>query len=69
MKAIRTKEVKRILTNIGATYKRQGKGSHEIWCLKDKVFVIPLHKEVSPGVLRDIEKAIQLRGLFEQAVQ
>ena len=65
MKAIKTKEVKRILTNIGAVYKRAGKGSHEIWILKDKTFVIPLHKEVSPGVLRDIEKAIEQRGLFE----
>lgn len=65
MKAIKTKDVKRVLSAIGCTYKRPGKGSHEVWCLKDKVFVIPLHREVSPGVLRDIEKAIDKRGLFE----
>ncbi len=67
MKSIRTKDVKRILSQLGAQYKRSGKGSHEIWQLDSKVFVIPLHKEVSPGVLRDIERAIERRGLFEQA--
>jgi len=66
MCSIRLRDVQRILQSIGAYHLRAGKGSHQIWQFGSIIFVVPEHREVSPGVLRDIEKAIQRRGLFRK---
>lgn len=61
MKTIKLKEVKECLINAGASYKRPGKGSHEIWTYKNKTLALPLHREVSPGTLRDIQKIMEVK--------
>jgi predicted RNA binding protein YcfA (HicA-like mRNA interferase family) len=60
MKAQKTRVVLKHLRSIGWEYLRDGQGSHEIWGLPDgsQRATIPAgHREVSPGVLRQIEKA------------
>ncbi|MEZ3162193.1 type II toxin-antitoxin system HicA family toxin [Microbacterium sp. BWT-B31] len=60
MKAQKTRDVIKHLKSIGWVYLRDGQGSHEIWGLPDesKKATVPAgHREVSAGVLRQIEKA------------
>jgi predicted RNA binding protein YcfA (HicA-like mRNA interferase family) len=57
---MRLRDVVNKLESLGAVRVRAGKGSHEIWKLGDKTAVVPLHREVSPGVLRDIQKFLGL---------
>ena len=60
MKAQRTRDVLKHLKSIGWVYLRDGQGSHELWGLPDesqKASIPGGHKEVSAGVLRQIERA------------
>ena len=65
MKAIRHKEVIKKLQELGTQFIREGKGSHSIYKLNGRTTSIPNHKEVSPGVLRNIIRDLALdRDLF-----
>ncbi|MDR1151259.1 MAG: type II toxin-antitoxin system HicA family toxin [Bifidobacteriaceae bacterium] len=60
MKPQRTRDVLDYLKSIGWVFLRDGQGSHELWGLPDgsmKASIPAGHREVSPGVLRQIEKA------------
>ena len=60
VKAQKTKTVLRYLQSLGWVMLRDGQGSHEIWGLPDESVKasIPVgHREVSPGVLRQIKNA------------
>ena len=37
------KEMVALAKDNGWKYMRRGKGSHELWCKKDKIVVIPFH--------------------------
>ena len=59
MKAQKTRDVLKYLKGLGWVYLRDGQGSHEIWGLPDeseKASIPVGHREVSPGVLRQIER-------------
>ena len=59
-RAQKTRDVLNHLRSIGWVYLRDGQGSHELWGLPDgsKKAVVPAgHREVSVGVLRQIQKA------------
>lgn len=60
MKAIRLKDVINTLQANGVVFVREGKGSHSIYKLGNKTTSIPNHKEVSPGVLRNIIRDLEL---------
>lgn len=60
VKAQRTRDVITYLKSIGWVFLRDGQGSHELWGLPDESIkaAIPVgHREVSPGVLRQLQKA------------
>lgn len=60
MKAQKPRDVKKFLLSIGWEFLRSGKGSHEIWGLADESVKVSLpmgHKEISAGVLKQIERA------------
>lgn len=60
MKAQKTRDVLKHLKSIGWVFLRDGQGSHELWGLPDesqKASVPTGHRQVSVGVLRQIEKA------------
>lgn len=60
MKAQKSKDVLKHLKSLGWVRLRDGQGSHEIWGLPDESVkaAIPIgHREVSPGVLRQLKKA------------
>ncbi len=60
MKPQRTRDVLDYLRSIGWVFLRDGQGSHELWGLPDesvKASIPAGHREVSAGVLRQIEKA------------
>lgn len=60
MRAQKTRDVLKYLRSLGWIRLRDGAGSHEIWGLPDgsKRASIPAgHREVSAGVLRQIERA------------
>lgn len=60
MKPQRTRDVLDYLRSLGWVFLRDGQGSHEIWGLSDgsqKAAIPAGHREVSAGVLRQIEKA------------
>jgi len=60
MKPQKTKDVMKFLRGLGWVYLRNGKGSHEIWGLPDgsqRASIPAGHKEVTPGVLNQIEDA------------
>lgn len=64
MKAIRHKEVIKKLEQMGLRFIREGKGSHAIYSLNNKTTSIPNHKEISPGVLRNICRDLGLGREF-----
>jgi predicted RNA binding protein YcfA (HicA-like mRNA interferase family) len=60
MKAQKTRDVLKHLKSLGWVFLRDGQGSHEIWGLPDesvKATIPAGHREVSPGVLRQIKNA------------
>lgn len=60
MKAQKTRDVLKHLKSLGWVFLRDGQGSHEIWGLPDesvKATIPTGHREVSPGVLRQIKNA------------
>ena len=59
-RAQKTRDVLNHLRSIGWVHLQDGQGSHELWGLPDgsKKAVVPAgHREVSAGVLRQIQKA------------
>lgn len=61
MKPQKTKAVKKFLKSQGWVYLRDAKGSHEVWGNPDTgdSASVPMgHQEVSPGVLRQIERVL-----------
>ncbi|GEK87432.1 MULTISPECIES: type II toxin-antitoxin system HicA family toxin [Actinomycetes] len=60
MKAQKTRDVLKYLKGLGWVYLRDGQGSHELWGMPDesvKASIPTGHREVSPGVLRQIQNA------------
>ncbi|SIS00029.1 type II toxin-antitoxin system HicA family toxin [Microbacterium sp. RURRCA19A] len=60
VRAQKTRDVLQHLSSIGWVRLRDGQGSHELWGLPDgsKRAVVPAgHREVSAGVLRQLQKA------------
>lgn len=60
MKPQKTRDVLKYLTSLGWIHLRDGRGSHEIWGLPDgsvRATIPAGHREVSAGVLRQIEHA------------
>ncbi|CAD5144117.1 protein of unknown function (plasmid) [Microbacterium sp. Nx66] len=58
MKAQKTRDVLKYLKGLGWVYLRDGQGSHELWGMPDesvKASIPTGHREVSPGVLRQIQ--------------
>ncbi len=55
MKAIKTKEAIRFLSSHGWAIKRSN-GKHDVWGSPDgtQVLALPRHKEVPPGIVRQI---------------
>ena len=55
------KELMKIYKKNGVTFKRQAKGSHEIWIKDDMVFVVPKHirKEIPKGTWYKITKGLE----------
>ena len=60
MKAQKTRDVLKLLRGLGWVCLRDGQGSHELWGLPDgsaKASIPTGHREVSAGVLRQIQNA------------
>jgi predicted RNA binding protein YcfA (HicA-like mRNA interferase family) len=60
MKAQKTRDVLKHLRSVGWVFLRDGQGSHEIWGHPDgsgRAAIPAGHREVSAGVLRQIERA------------
>lgn len=55
------RDVIRVVKDNGWVFLRQGKGSHEIWGLRDEsqAHSIPHHDEVSAGVVGSLTKKLQ----------
>ncbi|MGO2555014.1 MAG: type II toxin-antitoxin system HicA family toxin [Brevibacterium aurantiacum] len=61
MKPQKSKDVKKFIKSQGWTFIRQGRGSHEIWGNPETGVKAPIpfgHKEISAGVLEEIEKLL-----------
>lgn len=61
MKTQKTKAVKKFLKSQGWQFIRNAKGSHEIWGDPDAGAYVSIpagHGEVSPGVLRQVERLL-----------
>ena len=61
---MRHRELAKRLEKLGCQFKRQGKGSHEIWVnpKTNKLSIVPNHasKDIPPGTIRGILKDLGL---------
>lgn len=60
MKEVKRKDLMKKLKKLGLEEVRHTGGSHAVYRLGDKQAVIPKHKTVAPGTLRDILKNLDL---------